>query len=155
MNSIIPIKEIEFFIRGMFQRSKLHIRFHMGSVVSNSLQPYGLQPARLLCPWILHARIREWVTIPFSRGFSPLRGWTLVSCIAGRFFTIWAPRGAYWYVWKNRTRNKYRHSMLWFQNSIWWRCQFSIKHFSLQSHPFQYTIPCFIKICKFSLEFLC
>ena len=22
-----------------------------GSVVSDSLQPYGLQPARLLCPW--------------------------------------------------------------------------------------------------------
>ena len=39
---------------------------------------------------ILQARILEWVAIPFSRGSSQARGWTQVSCIAGRFFTIWA-----------------------------------------------------------------
>ena len=35
----------------------------------------------------------EWVVIPFSRGSSPPRDWTLiscVSCIAGGFFTHWA-----------------------------------------------------------------
>ena len=26
-----------------------------------------MQPARLLCPWILQARILEWVVVPFSR----------------------------------------------------------------------------------------
>ena len=36
---------------------------------------------------ILQARIRKWVSIPFSRGFSQSRDWTWVSCIAGRFFT--------------------------------------------------------------------
>ena len=36
------------------------------------------------------ARILEWEAIPFSRGSSPSRDWTWVSCIAGRFFTIWA-----------------------------------------------------------------
>ena len=41
---------------------------------------------------ILQARILEWVAIPFSRGSSWPRGWTWVSCIAGRFFTIWATR---------------------------------------------------------------
>ena len=41
---------------------------------------------------ILQARIREWVAIPFSRGSSWPRYWTWVSCIAGRFFTIWASR---------------------------------------------------------------
>ena len=36
----------------------------------------------------------EWIAIPFSRGSSQLRGWTQVSCIAGRFFTVWATREA-------------------------------------------------------------
>ena len=43
---------------------------------------------------ILQTRILEWVAIPFSRGSSQPRDWTLVSCIAGRFFIIWATREA-------------------------------------------------------------
>ena len=39
---------------------------------------------------ILQTRILEWVATPFSRGCSWLRSQTLFSCIAGRFFTIWA-----------------------------------------------------------------
>ena len=39
---------------------------------------------------ILQARILEWVAISFSRGSSRPRDRTQVSCIAGRFFTIWA-----------------------------------------------------------------
>ena len=45
-------------------------------------------------PGILQERILEWVAIPFSRGSSQLRGWTRVSHIAGRFFTIWTTREA-------------------------------------------------------------
>ena len=41
---------------------------------------------------ISQARILEWVAIPFPRGSSWSRDWTWVSCIAGRFFTIWATR---------------------------------------------------------------
>ena len=36
---------------------------------------------------ILQARVLEWVAIPFFRGYSWPRGWTQVSCIAGRFFS--------------------------------------------------------------------
>ena len=43
---------------------------------------------------ILQARIQEWGAVPFSRGSSRPRNWTWVSCIAGRFFTIWATREA-------------------------------------------------------------
>ena len=43
---------------------------------------------------ILQARILEWVAIPFSRGSFQPRDRTLVSCIAGRFFTSWATREA-------------------------------------------------------------
>ena len=39
---------------------------------------------------ILQARVLEWVAITFSREFSQPRDWTRVSCIAGRFFIIWA-----------------------------------------------------------------
>ena len=41
---------------------------------------------------ILQPGTLEWVAIPFSRGSSQPRAWTWVSCIAGRFFTIWATR---------------------------------------------------------------
>ena len=41
---------------------------------------------------ILQARILEWVSISFSRGSFPPRDWTQVSCIAGRFFTVWTTR---------------------------------------------------------------
>ena len=37
---------------------------------------------------ILQARMLEWVAMPFSRGSSRPRDQTLVSCIAGRFFTL-------------------------------------------------------------------
>ena len=38
---------------------------------------------------IFQARILEWVAICFSRGSSEPKDWTLVSWIAGRFFTTW------------------------------------------------------------------
>ena len=43
---------------------------------------------------ILQAGILEWVAMPSSRGFSQPREQIQVSCIAGRFFTIWATREA-------------------------------------------------------------
>ena len=43
---------------------------------------------------ILQAGILEWVAIHFSRGSSGPRDGPRVSCIAGRFFPIWAPREA-------------------------------------------------------------
>ena len=43
---------------------------------------------------ILQARILEWVAMPSSRGSSQARDQTQVSCIAGRFFTIWVSREA-------------------------------------------------------------
>ena len=42
---------------------------------------------------IFQARRLEWVSIPFSRESSRPRGWTCVSCIAGRHLTIWVHQG--------------------------------------------------------------
>ena len=43
---------------------------------------------------ILQARILEWVAISYSRGSSRPKDRTQVSCVAGRFFTVWATREA-------------------------------------------------------------
>ena len=44
---------------------------------------------------ILQVRILQWIAVPFSRGPSWPRNGIQVSCIAGRFFTIWAIREAH------------------------------------------------------------
>ena len=63
--------------------------------MSNSLQSHGLYSLPCFSILrILQARILEWVAIPFSRGSSWPTDWTWISCIAGRFFTIWATREA-------------------------------------------------------------
>ena len=41
---------------------------------------------------ILQARILEWVTLSFSRGSSPPRDQTWISCFACRLFTVRATR---------------------------------------------------------------
>ena len=41
---------------------------------------------------VFQARILEWVAISFSRGSSPPRDQTQISCIAGRCFTLWVTR---------------------------------------------------------------
>ena len=51
---------------------------------------------------ILHARILEWVAVPFSRWFSRPRDRTWASHTAGRFFTIWATRKAPSSWWRKR-----------------------------------------------------
>ena len=45
---------------------------------------------------IFQTRVREWVTIFFSRGSSQPRDRTQVSCIAGRHFTVWATMSVSW-----------------------------------------------------------
>ena len=57
---------------------------------------------------ILQARILEWVAISFPRESFWSRNQTQVSCIVGRFFTIWATREA--------LNNKY--SGLWRKNEL-------------------------------------
>ena len=43
---------------------------------------------------ILQERILEWIAIPISRESSLSRDWTWVSCMAGRFSTIWVTKEA-------------------------------------------------------------
>ena len=63
----------------------------------------GLNPGLSHCGKIVYhlshqgsPRIQEWVTYPVSRGTSPPRNRSRVSCIAGGFFTSWAISEAQW-----------------------------------------------------------
>ena len=64
------------------------------SVLSDSLQPHGLQPTRPLCPRTFPGKNTGVVAMPSSRGSSQPRDWTQVYHIAGKFFIIWATREA-------------------------------------------------------------
>ena len=64
------------------------------SVMSDSLWPIDCNPRGSSVHGILQAWILEWVTIFFSRGYSRARDQTWVYHIAGRYFTMWAPREA-------------------------------------------------------------
>ena len=61
----------------------------VSSVMSNSLQPYGLLPARLLYPWDF-SRQEYWSGLPFpSPGDLPDPGIELASpTLLGKFFTL-------------------------------------------------------------------
>ena len=54
------------------------------------VNPWTIARQAPLSMGILQARILEWGAMPSSRESSRPRDWTWVSCIAGRFFTIWA-----------------------------------------------------------------
>ena len=60
----------------------------------------------------LQARILGGVVISSSRGSSWARGWARISCIAGRFFTIWASREAlsFSFTFHLRFRMEWRES---------------------------------------------
>ena len=78
-------------------KTKLCVRVHAKSL---QLHPILCNPMDCSLPGssvhgILQLSILEWVTIPFSRGSSQLRDQTQVSCIAGRFSTIWATTEAH------------------------------------------------------------
>ena len=54
--------------------------------------PMDYSPPGSFVHGILQARILERVAMPSSKGSSQPRDRTQVSCIAGRFFTVWATR---------------------------------------------------------------
>ena len=64
------------------------------SVMSNSSRPHGLWSARVFCLCNFPGKNTGVSILPFSRGSSPPRDQTHISCIAGRFFTVWAIREA-------------------------------------------------------------
>ena len=64
------------------------------SVLVHQLVGHSLWPQGSSIHGILQARLLGWVAISFCRGSFRPRNQTWVSCIAGRFFTVWATREA-------------------------------------------------------------
>ena len=62
------------------------------SVVSTSLPPHGLYCRAPLSMGVSRQEYWSGLPMPFSRGASWLRDRTRVSCVASRFFTVWATR---------------------------------------------------------------
>ena len=62
-----------------------------------TLWPHGLQSTRLLCSWNSSGKNTGVGSHSLLQGNFPTwpRGWTSVSCIAGRFFTFWETREAH------------------------------------------------------------
>ena len=88
------------------------------SLLQGIFPTQGLNAGLLLCRWIFYqlshkvsSRILEWVTYPFSSGYSWPRNWTGVSCIEGGFFTNWA----------NREANMYNTPILFIRNQKLWK----------------------------------
>ena len=74
--------------------------------MSNSLQPYGLQLARLLCQGNSPGKNIGVGSQSFLQGIFLIQNQTWVSWIAGRFFTAWATREA---LWKNHNFKRHMY----------------------------------------------
>ena len=74
----------------------------VASGVSDSLRLYGLQPARLLCPWDSPGKNTGVGRRALLRGIFPTQGsnFNLSPALAGRFFTTSSPAAvAATYIW--------------------------------------------------------
>ena len=139
------------------------------SVVSNPLRLHGLYSS-----WNSPGQNTRWVAVLFSRGSSQPRDQTQVSCIAGGFFTSWAPREAqsrerrpeYKLIecFHNHTYLKARHPDLNFANKYHYSLGFFRKILSsfyrLKLHPSPslehldgpWLVFHFLYCCKFALD---
>ena len=68
------------------------------SVVSDTLQTHVQTHGQVLLSMEFSRQEYWWVAISFSKESSWPRDQTRVSCIAGRFFTIWATRDTYQHI---------------------------------------------------------
>ena len=107
------------------------------SVMSDSLGPHELyRSSGSSAHGIIQARILEWVAIPFSRGSSRPRDWTQVSCIAGRFYTVWATRETQKYPHPQPPSPKEKRH--WFL--LWWKLpqMAGVSHESVRVKEYQF-----------------
>ena len=74
---------------GMMKTIFMKVKLLLAQLYPTLWNSMGCSPPGSSVHGILQARILGWVAIPFSRGSSQPRDQTWVSCIAGRFFTIW------------------------------------------------------------------
>ena len=92
VNSVYTSVPIYQFLSPSFPTPSLKVKVLVSKLSATVCDPMDCSPPGSSVHEILQARVLGWIAILFSRGFS--RGQTQVSCISGRFFTIWATRDA-------------------------------------------------------------
>ena len=94
------------------EKKKVQWTLLSGSVMSDSMQPHGLQPARLLSPWDFSGKNTGVGCHALLPGSSRPRDQTHVSCLAGGFFTHWASGEAPILTWSpsKGSISKYHHT---------------------------------------------
>ena len=92
---------------------RMKVRVLVTSSCLTLCDPLDCSPPGSSVRGILQARIPEWLAIPFPRRSSWPRDRNPVSCIAGRFFTIWAIRPKNDECWNSLTikKKKKRNSL--------------------------------------------
>ena len=121
------------------------------SLVSDSLQPHGLHgilQAILECSLFLLQGI--------------FLDWTQVSCIAGRFFTLWATREAQNinYRHNNIYNIKYRQFLIMYLLNIYtyiyvlciYMCMYMYVYMCVHTHIYVHMHICTIHVCSSSLD---
>ena len=107
------------------------------SVVSDSLWPYRLWPARFFCPWNSPSRNTEVGSHSLLQGIFPTQGSNPGLLHCGRVFTIWATREAHLmdgvainliFV-KTKQNNNNKKPLQYLQSTIKWGM--SVYHFTL------------------------
>ena len=107
------------------------------SVVSDSLWPYRLWPARFFCPWNSPSRNTEVGSHSLLPGIFPTQGSNPGLLHCGRVFTIWATREAHLmdgvainliFV-KTKQNNNKKKTLQYLQSTIKWGM--SVYHFTL------------------------
>ena len=83
------------FLNTFLYDNSVSLLLFICSVVSDSLRPQDCSPPGSSVHGILQARILEWITISSSRGSSPPRDQTHVSCIGRWVLYQWATRKAH------------------------------------------------------------
>ena len=67
----------------------MEVKVLVAQSMLDSLQPHGLYPTSLICPWNSPGKNTEVGRHSLLQGIS--QGFNLVSCIPGRFFTTKSP----------------------------------------------------------------
>ena len=103
---ILIVQQPPLQIRMIVYKCIKHIKVLVTQSCPTLCKPMDCTPPGSTVHAISQARILEWVAISFSRGSSQPRDWTQVSCIAGRFFTVWATREAHKHVKSQLNKRK-------------------------------------------------
>ena len=91
---LFPKAGLEAFTKAILKSGDVYVYVLVAQLSLTLCDPMDCSPPDSSVHGILQARILEWVAFLFSRWSLRPRDQTRVSCIAGRFFTIWATREA-------------------------------------------------------------